>query len=78
MGDRGPGASELTVPVLLPSLYSEVLAGESVACLTQALSHLRGIWEEIGIPEEQRLQRTEVVKRHVKVSGPGRTGAAGG
>ncbi|KAM6426221.1 protein regulator of cytokinesis 1 isoform 1-T1 [Liasis olivaceus] len=45
---------------------SEVLAGESVACLTQALSHLRGIWEEIGIPEEQRLQRTEVVKRHVK------------
>ncbi|KAM3828504.1 protein regulator of cytokinesis 1 isoform 2-T2 [Vipera latastei] len=45
---------------------SEVLAGESVACLTQALGHLRGIWEEIGIPEEQRLQRTEVVKRHVK------------
>lgn len=54
--------------MLLPSLYSEVLAGESVACLTQALGHLRGIWEEIGIPEEQRLQRTEVVKRHVKVS----------
>ncbi|KAG8145324.1 putative Protein regulator of cytokinesis 1 isoform 1 protein [Naja naja] len=45
---------------------SEVLADESVACLTQALSHLRGIWEEIGIPEEQRLQRTEVVNRHVK------------
>ncbi|XP_058012428.1 protein regulator of cytokinesis 1-like [Ahaetulla prasina] len=46
---------------------SEVLAGESVACLTQALSHLRGIWEEIGIPEDQRLQRTEVVKKHVKL-----------
>ncbi|XP_026540491.1 protein regulator of cytokinesis 1 isoform X1 [Notechis scutatus] len=45
---------------------SEVLADESVACLTQALSHLRSIWEEIGIPEEQRLQRTEVVNRHVK------------
>ncbi|XP_063170227.1 protein regulator of cytokinesis 1 [Candoia aspera] len=45
---------------------SDVLAGESVACLTRALGHLRGIWEEIGIPEEQRLQRTEVVKRHVK------------
>uniref|UniRef100_A0A8D2LHX6 Protein regulator of cytokinesis 1 n=1 Tax=Varanus komodoensis TaxID=61221 RepID=A0A8D2LHX6_VARKO len=45
---------------------SEILASESVACLNQALSHLRDIWEEIGIPEDQRLQRTEVVKRHVK------------
>ncbi|XP_053128405.1 protein regulator of cytokinesis 1 isoform X2 [Hemicordylus capensis] len=45
---------------------SEVLANESVACLNRALSHLRDIWEEIGIPEDQRLQRTEVVKKHVK------------
>uniref|UniRef100_A0A8C0GUY8 Protein regulator of cytokinesis 1 n=1 Tax=Chelonoidis abingdonii TaxID=106734 RepID=A0A8C0GUY8_CHEAB len=46
--------------------YSEVLAAESVACLNKALGHLRDIWEEIGIPEEQRLQRTEVVKKHIK------------
>ncbi|XP_072838272.2 protein regulator of cytokinesis 1 isoform X1 [Pogona vitticeps] len=45
---------------------SDVLANESVACLNRALSHLREIWEEIGIPEDQRLQRTEVVKKHVK------------
>nr|XP_028561451.1 protein regulator of cytokinesis 1 isoform X2 [Podarcis muralis] len=45
---------------------SEVLASESVACLNQALFQLRDIWEEIGIPEDQRLQRTEVVKKHVK------------
>ncbi|XP_061451694.1 protein regulator of cytokinesis 1 isoform X2 [Rhineura floridana] len=45
---------------------SEILANESVACLNQALFQLRDIWEEIGIPEDQRLQRTEVVKQHVK------------
>uniref|UniRef100_A0A8D0L3V6 Protein regulator of cytokinesis 1 n=1 Tax=Sphenodon punctatus TaxID=8508 RepID=A0A8D0L3V6_SPHPU len=43
-----------------------VLAAESVACLNLALGRLRDIWEEIGIPEEQRLQRTEVVKKHIK------------
>ncbi|XP_070619640.1 protein regulator of cytokinesis 1 isoform X2 [Erythrolamprus reginae] len=45
---------------------SEVLAGESVGCLAQTLSDLRTIWEEIGIPEEQRLQRIQVVNKHVK------------
>ncbi|KAK6475117.1 protein regulator of cytokinesis 1-like isoform X1 [Huso huso] len=45
---------------------SEVLAAESVACLNKALSRLKGIWEEIGIPEDQRLQRTDVVKKHIK------------
>ncbi|XP_054858921.1 protein regulator of cytokinesis 1 isoform X2 [Eublepharis macularius] len=45
---------------------SEVLADESVTCLRQALGELRDIWEEIGIPEELRLQRTEVVMLHVK------------
>ncbi|XP_074090155.1 protein regulator of cytokinesis 1 isoform X2 [Macrotis lagotis] len=45
---------------------SEVLAEESVACLQKALNHLREIWELIGIPEDQRLQRTEVVKKHIK------------
>ncbi|XP_035298324.1 protein regulator of cytokinesis 1 isoform X9 [Cricetulus griseus] len=45
---------------------SEVLAEESIVCLQKALIHLREIWELIGIPEEQRLQRTEVVKKHIK------------
>lgn len=46
---------------------SEVLASEAVTCLNKALYHLKDIWEEIGIPEDQRLQRTNVVKNHVKV-----------
>ncbi|XP_039629294.1 protein regulator of cytokinesis 1b isoform X1 [Polypterus senegalus] len=45
---------------------SEVLAAESVACLNKALSHLKDIWEEIGISEDQRLERTEVVNKHIK------------
>lgn len=43
-----------------------MLADESITCLQKALTHLREIWELIGIPEEQRLQRTEVVKKHTK------------
>lgn len=46
---------------------SEVLASEAVTCLNKALCHLKDIWEEIGIPEDQRLQRTNVVKNHIKV-----------
>ncbi|XP_068596831.1 protein regulator of cytokinesis 1b [Brachionichthys hirsutus] len=45
---------------------SEVLAAESVACLNKALLQLKDIWEEIGIPEDQRLQRTNVVRNHIK------------
>ncbi|XP_061594371.1 protein regulator of cytokinesis 1b isoform X2 [Cololabis saira] len=45
---------------------SEVLAAEAVSCLNKALCHLKDIWEEIGIPEDQRLQRTNVVKTHIK------------
>ncbi|XP_034428268.1 protein regulator of cytokinesis 1b isoform X1 [Hippoglossus hippoglossus] len=45
---------------------SEVLAAEAVSCLNKALCHLKDIWEEIGIPEDQRLQRTNVVKNHIK------------
>ncbi|XP_032050653.1 protein regulator of cytokinesis 1 isoform X2 [Aythya fuligula] len=45
---------------------SEVLAAEAVSCLNRALAALRDIWEEIGIPEEQRLERTDVVKKHIK------------
>ncbi|KAJ1180097.1 hypothetical protein NDU88_005321 [Pleurodeles waltl] len=45
---------------------SEVLAEESVQCLNRALNRLRNIWEEIGIPEDQRLQRTDVVRTHIK------------
>lgn len=48
--------------------FSELIAAESVACLNKALCHLKDIWEEIGIPEDQRLERTNVVKNHVKVS----------
>ncbi|XP_034385618.1 protein regulator of cytokinesis 1b isoform X1 [Cyclopterus lumpus] len=45
---------------------SEVLAAEAVSCLNKALCRLKDIWEEIGIPEDQRLQRTNVVKDHIK------------
>ncbi|XP_068814519.1 protein regulator of cytokinesis 1 isoform X1 [Struthio camelus] len=45
---------------------SEALAAEAVSCLNRALAALRDIWEEIGIPEEQRLERTDAVKKHVK------------
>ncbi|XP_068170194.1 protein regulator of cytokinesis 1-like isoform X2 [Antennarius striatus] len=45
---------------------SEVHAAESVAYLNRALVKLQDIWEEIGIPEEQRLQRTNEVHKHIK------------
>ncbi|XP_065590231.1 protein regulator of cytokinesis 1 isoform X2 [Cyrtonyx montezumae] len=45
---------------------SEVLAAEAVSCLNHALEALRDIWEEIGIPEEMRLERTGTVKKHIK------------
>ncbi|CAB1322894.1 unnamed protein product [Coregonus sp. 'balchen'] len=45
---------------------SEIHAAESVECLNRALNRLKDIWEEIGIPEDQRLQRTDVVKKHIK------------
>ncbi|XP_041320954.1 protein regulator of cytokinesis 1 isoform X2 [Pyrgilauda ruficollis] len=45
---------------------SEVLAAEAVSCLNRAMAALRNIWEEIGIPEEQRLERTDVVRKHIK------------
>ncbi|GAA6101372.1 protein regulator of cytokinesis 1a isoform X1 [Tachysurus ichikawai] len=45
---------------------SELHAAESVACLNKALDHLKDIWEEIGIPEDQRMQRTDAVKMHIK------------
>lgn len=44
-----------------------MLAAEAVACMNKALYYLKDIWEEIGIPEDQRLQRTNVVNNHVKV-----------
>ncbi|KFO30800.1 Protein regulator of cytokinesis 1 [Fukomys damarensis] len=45
---------------------SEVLAEESIVCVQKALNHLREIWELIGIPENQNLQRTEVVRKHIR------------
>ncbi|KAL2093334.1 hypothetical protein ACEWY4_010646 [Coilia grayii] len=53
-------------PELVWSVCSEVHASESVACLNRALNHLKDIWEEIGIPEDQRLQRVDAVHMHVK------------
>lgn len=47
---------------------SEVLAAEAVSCLNTALCYLKDIWEEIGIPEDQRLQRTNAVKNHIQVN----------
>lgn len=45
---------------------SEVHAAESVAYLNRAQVRLQEIWEEIGIPEEQRLLRTKDVHKHIK------------
>ncbi|NXG43326.1 PRC1 regulator, partial [Psilopogon haemacephalus] len=45
---------------------SEVLAAEVVAVLTEAMATLRDIWEEIGIPEGQRLERTRTAKKYIK------------
>ncbi|TMS05069.1 Protein regulator of cytokinesis 1 [Larimichthys crocea] len=45
---------------------SEVHAAESVAYLNRAQVRLQVIWEEIGIPEEQRIQRTNDVHKHIK------------
>ncbi|KAK1329561.1 hypothetical protein QTO34_011766 [Cnephaeus nilssonii] len=46
--------------------FTEVIAEDSTFYLQKALSHLREIWELIGIPEDQRLQRTQVVHTHIK------------
>lgn len=74
-GDGGPGLSCCSGS----AARSEVLAAEAVSCLNRALSALRDIWEEIGIPEELRLERTGAAKNHIKVSGaPGRAGGGGG
>lgn len=49
-------------------LSSEVIEEESTLYLQKALSHLQEIWEFIGIPEDQRLQRIQDVHKHIKVS----------
>ncbi|XP_077066398.1 protein regulator of cytokinesis 1a isoform X3 [Siphateles boraxobius] len=45
---------------------SEIHAAESVSYLNNALGELKDIWEEIGIPEDQRCQRTDAVHMHIK------------
>ncbi|KAJ3612601.1 hypothetical protein NHX12_020869 [Muraenolepis orangiensis] len=45
---------------------SEVHAAQSVACLNDTLIRLKDIWEEVGIPEDQRIQRTISVQQHIK------------
>nr|XP_021155036.1 protein regulator of cytokinesis 1 isoform X2 [Columba livia] len=42
---------------------SEVLAAGAVSCQNRAMAALRDIWEEIGIPEELRLECSEVLMR---------------
>ncbi|ROL52795.1 Protein regulator of cytokinesis 1 [Anabarilius grahami] len=46
--------------------FSEIHAAQSVSYLNNALGELKDIWEEIGIPEDQRLQRTDAVHMHIK------------
>uniref|UniRef100_A0A8C6TX76 Protein regulator of cytokinesis 1 n=1 Tax=Neogobius melanostomus TaxID=47308 RepID=A0A8C6TX76_9GOBI len=45
---------------------SEMLAAEAVSCLNKALILLKDVWEQIGIPEPQRLERTRTVKKHIQ------------
>ncbi|XP_007479373.2 protein regulator of cytokinesis 1-like [Monodelphis domestica] len=45
---------------------SEILAQDSVSCFLKALDRLREIWDLIGIPENQRLQRIEAVTQNVQ------------
>lgn len=58
-------------PLTARGALSEVVAAEAVCCLNRAMATLRDIWEEIGIPEEQRLERTDTVRKHIKVRGGG-------
>uniref|UniRef100_A0A8V5HE91 Uncharacterized protein n=1 Tax=Melopsittacus undulatus TaxID=13146 RepID=A0A8V5HE91_MELUD len=44
----------------------EVVAAEAVSYLNRAIAELRDIWEEIGISEEQRLERVCTVNMHIK------------
>lgn len=68
-GWGGPWAPRLSLTLTARGALSEVLAAEAASCLNRAMAALRDIWEEIGIPEEQRLERTDVVKKHIKVRG---------
>lgn len=61
----------LFVPLTARAALSEVLAAEAVTCLNRAMAALRNIWEEIGISEEQQLERTDTVVKHIKVRGTG-------
>ncbi|XP_044516080.1 protein regulator of cytokinesis 1-like [Gracilinanus agilis] len=47
-------------------LLSEILARDFVGCFFKALDRLQEIWDLIGIPENQRLQRFENVTQHVQ------------
>ncbi|XP_007479365.2 protein regulator of cytokinesis 1-like isoform X1 [Monodelphis domestica] len=47
---------------LQTATLSKMLALESMAYLHKALNFLQDLFESVGIPEDQRLERTEVVK----------------
>ncbi|XP_008410251.1 protein regulator of cytokinesis 1-like [Poecilia reticulata] len=45
---------------------SQVHAAESVSYQNRALARMQDIWEEIGISEEKRIQRTNVAHKYIK------------
>lgn len=73
---RAPGPVRRPLMPARPHALSEILAAETVSCLNQAMAVLQDIWDEIGIPEKQQLERTEAVKKHIEVRGAGGTGPA--
>ncbi|PKU30299.1 protein regulator of cytokinesis 1-like isoform x5 [Limosa lapponica baueri] len=54
----------LRVP--LPAVPISLTVAETVSCLNRAVAALRNIWEEIGMPEELQLERTQAVKEHIE------------
>lgn len=48
--------------------FSEVLAFSLVSGINKAIARLVDIWDNIGIQEEQRVERMEAVKKHIEVN----------
>ncbi|XP_061303454.1 protein regulator of cytokinesis 1 [Pezoporus flaviventris] len=59
---RGPGGRSCRCA----GARSEVVEAEAVSYLNRAIAELRNIWDEIGISEEQRLERICTVNVHIK------------
>lgn len=54
--------------VLMTLVCSEALAFSLVTGINIAKAKLVDIWDNIGIMEEQRVERMETVKKHIEVS----------